>query len=148
MDNNSSKNINWINAVKAICIISVFFIHCQLYYGCWMQKVNDYIHPFYVNAFFFVSGYLLFRKQLQPPLITQDQKEYLAEGGRNLFMNIVFKIAIPTGLFSMIEYVPKHILRGQSLGIYTFISNTVGGDLLVHQFVGCGRNDSSSAIIE
>ena len=77
MIDNSKKNINWINAVKAICMISIYFIHCQSYYGYWIPGVvNGLITPFYVNAFFFVSGYLLFRKQLSAPMIAQGGLEF------------------------------------------------------------------------
>ena len=127
MNDNSRKNINWINAVKAICIISVYFIHSQLYYGCWMQRVNDFIHPYYVNAFFFVSGYLLFRKQLSDTLIGQRMSEFAKGGGKELFQNVFFKLLIPTILFSLVEYVPKHVLRGESLCLHTLLSNTIGG---------------------
>ena len=82
MMQNNSKNIFWINAVKAICILSVYFVHCQIYYGCWTQEVNNFIHPYYVNAFFFVSGYLLFRKQLAEPLILEDRQKYLMGGAK------------------------------------------------------------------
>lgn len=76
-----SKNIFWINATKAICIIAVYFVHCQIYCGCWLKDVNVFIHPVYVNAFFFVSGYLLFRKQLTEPLKGQKFIDYI--GGRS-----------------------------------------------------------------
>lgn len=78
--NESMKTINWINAMKALCILGVFFVHCESYYGMWLGRFNDYIHPLYVNAFFFVSGYLLFRKQLSEPLITKRASEYLVRG--------------------------------------------------------------------
>lgn len=70
------KNISWINFLKAVCIIGVFFVHSQLYCGYWMGVANVFIHPFYVNAFFFISGYLLFRKQLSEPLVGQKVAEY------------------------------------------------------------------------
>lgn len=78
---NKSKNINWINAVKAISIIAVFLVHCQSYYGYEMKTFDDFIHPFYVNAFFFISGFLLFRKQLSTPLIEEKSSEYAISGG-------------------------------------------------------------------
>ena len=40
---------------------------------------------------------------------------------------MTFKIIIPTVIFSLIEYVPKHILRGEALSFHTFLSNTIGG---------------------
>ena len=78
---NKQKSILWINYLKAICIIGVFFVHCNLYYGYDMHGINAFVHPFYVNAFFFVSGYLLFRKQLSEPLISQKSLDYLLGGG-------------------------------------------------------------------
>ena len=77
----SKKNILWINYLKAISIIGVFAVHCQIYYDYWLGSINNFIHPFYVNAFFFVSGYLLFRKQLSEPLINQRTGEYVVGGG-------------------------------------------------------------------
>lgn len=62
------KELLWINLLKAICIICVFYVHCQTYYGFGVKGVSTYIHPIYVNSFFFVSGYLLFRKQLSSSL--------------------------------------------------------------------------------
>ena len=124
---NKSKNIFWINAIKAICIIAVYFVHCQIYCGCWLKYANVFIHPVYVNAFFVVSGYLLFRKQLTEPLKGQKFIDYIGGGGRTLACNIVSKIVIPTVLFSLIEYLPKKMLRGEPIVMHTFLSNTIGG---------------------
>lgn len=75
------KDILWINYVKAFSIIGVFFVHSGLYYGLFTGSINTFIHPFYVNAFFFVSGYLFFRKQLSEKLLGQNIGEYLIGGG-------------------------------------------------------------------
>ena len=91
------------------------------------RVVNDLITPYYVTAFFFISGYLLFRKQLSSPMIDQSRLEYAKGGGLLLFQNVVFKILIPTILFSLVEYAPKHILRGEGLSFHTLMSNTIGG---------------------
>ena len=124
---NKSKNIFWINAVRAICIIAVYFVHCQIYCGCWVNYTNVFIHPIYVNAFFFVSGYLLLRKQLTEPLKSQNFIEYINGGGKTLIGNIIYKLVIPTILFSLIEYLPKKILRGEPIAVHTLLSNTIGG---------------------
>lgn len=58
------KELLWINLLKAICIICDFYVHCQTYYGVGVKGVSTYIHPIYVNSFFFAFGYLLYRKQL------------------------------------------------------------------------------------
>lgn len=76
-----TKSIPWINNVKALSIVAVFFVHCQLYYGFTLDGANLFIHPWYVNAFFFVSGYLLFWKQLTAPKILEDRRRYAVGGG-------------------------------------------------------------------
>ena len=61
----SKKNILWINLLKGICMISVYLLHAEVYTGLVLVKSYGFVlQPFYVNAFFFVSGYLLFRKWL------------------------------------------------------------------------------------
>lgn len=69
------KDIPWINTVKVLCMIIIYFYHTTVY----MQfDISNSIHPyyrlFYTNAFFFVSGYLLFSKQLSFPLKSLDFK--------------------------------------------------------------------------
>lgn len=100
------KNIQWINHLKAICIIGVFYVHCNQYYGLQTNVVNNFIHPFYVIAFFFVSGYLLFRKQLSESFINQKIEEYVIGGGKILGTNILWRLIMPTILFSIIEFSP------------------------------------------
>lgn len=75
----NNKNILWINLLKAICIIGVFWVHSANYFGV-STPLGSYIHPYYVNGFFFISGYLLFRKQLSEPLIGQKVAEYRRGG--------------------------------------------------------------------
>ena len=79
--NGNSKSINWINAVKALCIILVFLRHSENYYGVHLGWVDGLYLTIYVNAFFFVSGYLLFWKQLSEPRILEDRKRYISWGG-------------------------------------------------------------------
>ena len=123
-----NKSINWINAIKAFSIIAVFFAHAQRYYGCSFKMMNAYINPWYVNSFFFVSGYLLFWKQLSEPKILEDRKSYVKMGsGKTLFFNILFRIIIPSILFSFIEFVPSCLIQGRSIGIGYMLLKTVGG---------------------
>ena len=123
----SNKSILWINYLKAISIIGVFFVHCNLFYGYDMHIINRFIHPFYVNAFFFVSGYLLFRKQLSEPLISQRASEYLLGGGKILLVNILFRLMIPSTLFAAIEFLPSYLLRGMTFDLGTLLYKTIGG---------------------
>ncbi len=122
------KSIQWINYLKAISIIGVYFVHTTQYYGLVPGRLNTLIHPFYVNAFFFVSGYLFFRKQLSEMILSQNVKAYvLRGGGQNLLANIVWRLVIPTLLFSIIEFIPSHMLRGNEFDIGTFLYKTIGG---------------------
>lgn len=43
-------------------MIGVFLLHSETYYGYGDLQLGIIFRPFYVNAFFFVSGYLLFNK--------------------------------------------------------------------------------------
>ena len=54
----------WIDALKAICIICVYVYHTGFYYGI-DYKFVFVIEPFYVNGFFFISGYLFFRSYMK-----------------------------------------------------------------------------------
>lgn len=123
------KDINWINAVKAICMLMVYTVHCETYYGCWIGHLNLFLHPVYVNAFFFVSGYLLFGKQLSQPVIDEPMPPYIFPGGtghKTLF-NIMFRLWIPSLLFSAICFLPNILLKGNSPMADTFLFKTLGG---------------------
>ncbi len=122
------EELNWINCVKAICIILVYFAHSVSISGSvipdWLYWLYD---PVYVNAFFFVSGYLLFRKQLSQPLADESRKEYVQSGGRKMLSNIFFRIIVPSIIFAVVEYWPKHIIKGGGLSVVSFLTETVGG---------------------
>ena len=125
----SKKNIHWINSVRAIAIIAVFFVHTQLYYGCIADGINSFVFPWYVNAFFFISGYLLFWKQLSEPKILEDKKHYISHngGGRILFLNVLYRIVITSIIFSAIEFFPSCIIQGRGIDIGFALYKTIGG---------------------
>lgn len=75
------KDLNWVNVAKALCMIAVLFVHSENYYGMRLGEVNTFICGFYVNAFFMISGYLLFKKQLSSPPIESDCAQYVIGGG-------------------------------------------------------------------
>ena len=130
------KDINWINAIKAICMLMVYVVHCESYYGQWLGHVNVFLHPVYVNAFFFVSGYLLFRKQLSQPIIDEPLGKYIANGGegRKMLANIMFRLWLPAFIFSIICFLPNMLLKGETSLISSFLYKTVGGG--TYWFVG------------
>ena len=101
--------ISWINWAKAICIVLIYFAHSVEISG---QPIPEWLHCLYsyvyVNAFFFISGFLILGKKLQPS-------------------NILFRIMIPAVIFSILEYFPKVLLRGGELSAVSFLTNTLGG---------------------
>lgn len=54
---------DWIDSVKAICMLGVYLLHSEAYYGTGGVSYGYALTPFYVNAFFFVSGYLFLGKR-------------------------------------------------------------------------------------
>lgn len=78
-------NIFWVDAVKAICMIVVYFAHAEIYTDYTIMPINNVFRPFYVNAFFFVSGYLLFRKQWSESMLSQPVKAWLSPSGGGRF---------------------------------------------------------------
>lgn len=123
-----NKNLNWINALKAICIICVYFVHVESYLHFNVAKsISLVVGSFYVNAFFFISGYLLLKKHLDTSAINIGYKEYSTTLGKQQLENVIFKIALPTILFSLIEFFPKRLLRHQSFKISDLLLETIGG---------------------
>ena len=54
---------HWIDLTKAICMIGVYLKHSQIYVGS--ADYGYWVDPFYVNAFFFISGYLFFINRIK-----------------------------------------------------------------------------------
>lgn len=115
-DNNGKKQeIHWVNALKALCIIFIYVFHCEFYCKFELGTVRLLYLPFFTNAFFFVSGYLLFRKQLSSEIIKLDSSSWMYSLGGQYLNNIIFKLVIPTFLFTIITFIPKLLLRGGDL---------------------------------
>lgn len=127
MELNNAKSISWINIYKAFCILAVFLVHSQLYYNYLLDFFNLFIYPWYVNGFFFVSGYLLFWKQLSKPKILEGRRLFVAGSGYLLLKNLIFRIVIPSIIFSLIEFMPSAIIQGHSLDVAFLIYKTIGG---------------------
>lgn len=74
--------LSWINTVKAICMFTVFLNHSEYYYGYETPVIGPIYRPLFVNSFFFLSGYLLFRKQWSVDYMHMSIKEWMnANGG-------------------------------------------------------------------
>lgn len=122
-------NIGWVNTIKVLCMILIYLNHSEIYCGTDIGLLRNIYLPIFVPAFFFISGYLLFMKQMKEPLVTMRMRDWtsVAGGGKHLIISILYKIAIPSILFSILIYFPKIILRGQSFELSDFLIQTLGG---------------------
>lgn len=125
----SSKNIAWINYVKTIGIVLVYFFHVEnrIGFGFCDRAIDVYFQPFFVNVFFVVSGFLLYKKcsefrQKNGSCFLEQHKEKTS-----YLENIFFKFIVPSILFSAILFFPKMIIRNQPFEVDVFLFQTIGG---------------------
>lgn len=111
----SKKNLSWVNYARFMCMILIYFQHTMNRIGFSTLPsgvaVSIWFKPFYVNLFFFISGYLLFKKYREIQFDKLDNKSWNNTYGRPFLDNIIFKIAIPTIIFSAIMLF-KLAIRG------------------------------------
>ena len=123
MDVSTSNRLWWIDSIKALCMIGVYLCHTEVYYysadswslGYWMK-------PFYVNAFFFVSGYLFFGKWLKNNVLMKTRGGYLIA-----LQNVFFRLIFPTLIFSTLIYFPKTIFQGVNGQLTHYFFHVWGG---------------------
>ena len=104
------KNLVWIDSVKCLCMLFVYWLHVGTFSAHSLSFPIAY-GPFFVNAFFFVSGYLLFRK---------FKSDNSLDAKLRTLKNIFFKICIPSMIFSTIDYIPKNIVNGVPMSVGGF----------------------------
>lgn len=104
------KNLVWIDSVKCLCMLFVYWLHVGTFSSHPLAFPIEY-GPFFVNAFFFVSGYLLFRK---------FKSDNSSDTRLKTLKNIFFKICIPSMIFSTIDYIPKNIVNGVPMSVGGF----------------------------
>ena len=110
----------WIDAVKAICMLSVYLCHSEIYSNGDVHMCYA-LQGFYVNAFFVMSGYLLFWKML-------DQKTELgSEYFKKKMANLATKLILPSIIFGVLLYIPKSLFHKGGLDLPSVLFNTLGG---------------------
>lgn len=112
--------IEWIDAVKGYCMISVYLIHSEAYYGNNGNSLFFFFMPFYVNAFFFISGYLFFLKNYN------HHNLYYFDSVKHL-SNILFRLIVPTIIFSTLFYIPKMFFHHNDVSISNYFIIVFGG---------------------
>ena len=125
------NEIDWINMAKAISIFLVYLFHTEFYMQLDFPNIKCFYTPFFTHVFFFISGYLIFRRQLSTKIISLKLYNwfFMCEkgNGKNILLDIVFKIAIPTVLFTSLLFFPKTIIRGQGFEFSMFLHDTILG---------------------
>ncbi len=116
------KTLHFVDVIKAISMISVYLLHSEAYYGTGGFSYGYLLQPFYVNAFFFISGYLFFRKHLE-----DSETKDLPNNSIETYRSILFKIVVPTILFSTIIYIPKLLFHNKGITINGFLIDIFGG---------------------
>lgn len=99
-------------------MIGVYILHVQSACRAEDAIIFSAIAPFYVNGFFVISGYLFFRKWLAPSRLIPGRKEYA---------NLLFRLVIPTIIFSSVLYIPKHMFHSRDLYVGQFLYDVFGG---------------------
>lgn len=119
------KEIIWIDWVKFICMVFVYWCHV-IQLGDNKSPLSIPYGPFFVNGFFFISGYLYFGKYLSDKYLKQDAKTFLKNAfhKQGMFANILFKIAVPSIIFSAFDFIPKTYLSGTGFSTNKFIFDT------------------------
>lgn len=118
----TANRLHWIDTTKAVCIICVYFAHCAAFTTGNINLIKA-VSPFYVNAFFFISGYLLCKKYLQENTISNFASQTYLSGVKTC----IFKIVIPTIIFSSIICIPKALLHNYTIDYKILIIDIWGG---------------------
>ena len=118
--------LSWINWTKVICLFLVYFYHSETRSHFHVGIVDIFFRPFFVNAFFIISGYLIFKKQLNPQIRVLRFKNWYKQYGNKFLNNVFFRIAIPTILFGTFLFVPKILMRGGG-DLSLFVRQSIGG---------------------
>ncbi len=116
-----TNHLTWIDCLKGSCMICVYLCHSEGYYGIEGDGMGFWVKPFYVNAFFFVSGYLFFGKWLEKGRLQ------IRGGYRQVLRNLLFRLVIPSILFSTLIYLPKVVFHGGEVGVVRYLLDVFGG---------------------
>ena len=100
----------WIDQARGLCMLMVLWFHAEMYSGMG-QTYSILITPFFMQAFFFLSGYLFVRNRQRFSFIDKMKR-------------CVIGIWIPYIIFTTIMLVPKIYLHHWSIshGLMTILT--------------------------
>ena len=130
--NEMKKDISWINYARVICMFLVYFHHTEnrAHFAFLGRGFDVFFSPFFVNAFFIVSGYLLYRKQEQIYQRVKCIRTWFKQYGIDYLLNILFTLIIPSIVFAAVLFFPKMLLRHQKIDYSLLVEQTIGGGSL------------------
>lgn len=109
--------LNWVNVLRAWSMAGVYLWHSEVYCGG-DRILSVFISPACMAVFFFVSGYLFFRK-------AHDAGQ--TQTWRHQLGNVFFRLVVPTMFFAALLYVPKTLFHRQVASWAGFGFSVVGG---------------------
>lgn len=112
------KRLHWIDITKAICMLCVYIGHTGFYTA--NTNLLAYIYaPFFVNSFFFINGYFIFKKLEKSNGIYSLTKESIS--------GCIYKLVIPSIIFTALTYIPKIIYYSHGFTLKDFLLTVFGG---------------------
>lgn len=122
----NKEMINWINVQKVVCMFVVYLYHTEGRFGLDNESLHAYFFPWYVNSFFFISGYLCYKSHVDG-FLKLSPLSWFKQTGARMLNNVFCRIIWPTMLFSAVMYLPKIIIRGQQLTLHGLATATISG---------------------
>lgn len=106
------NRIDWLDYGRGLCMLCVILFHTWAYYVKDGRVIVDWIEPFYLTLFFFISGYLINIDKF-------DIKKSL--------LSTIKRLVVPYLIFSSIIWIPKSISHGNSVDLLSAICDIGGG---------------------
>ena len=112
-----TERIAWLDYGKGICMLCVILFHTWAIYVNDGKVILDWIEPFFLTLFFFISGYLTNLNQFN---------------AKKDFISIVKRLLLPYFVFTSIIWLPKSIAHDTDITFRMFLINILGGCKLVY----------------
>lgn len=111
-NDSTRKRVSWVDYGKCFCMLMVILSHTWSYYTGNSNLFLELMKPTRLLVFFFISGYLI-------KLESFDFKKMMS--------SICKKLLFPYFVFTIIIWIPKHIVRGDDLAFEAMFLDIFGG---------------------
>ena len=106
------KRLDWLDYGRGLCMLCVILYHTWAYYAKEGGVILNWIEPFFLTLFFFISGYLI------------DINKFSVKKSLNSIFN---RLLVPYFIFTSIIWIPKHISSGDVISFQSVIYDIGGG---------------------